>query len=88
MELKANVAPFILRGVSLLGVESVRPRIGLRRAAWTRIAQGLDPPLIDAMSEIIPFDAALDRARSIVEGKIRGRVVVDMGLNLPARDAG
>ena len=88
MDLKANLAPFILRGVSLLGIESVRPRIGLRRAAWTRIAQGLDPALIDAMSEIIPFDAALDRARSIVEGKIRGRVVVDMGLNLPARDAG
>jgi acrylyl-CoA reductase (NADPH) len=86
MELKANLAPFILRGVSLLGVESVRPRIGLRRAAWTRIAQDLDPAAIDAMSEIIPFDAALDRARSIVEGKIRGRIVVDMGLNLPARD--
>lgn len=86
MEVKANLAPFILRGVSLLGVESVRPRIDLRRAAWTRIAQDLDPAAIDAMSEIIPFDAALDRARSIVEGKIRGRIVVDMGLNLPARD--
>lgn len=83
MELPANVAPFILRGVSLLGVESVRPRIGLRRAAWTRIAQDLDPSTIDAMSEIIPFDAALDRARSIVGGAIRGRVVIDMGRHLP-----
>ncbi|ULO22491.1 MDR family oxidoreductase [Methylocystis sp. SB2] len=83
MELPANVAPFILRGVSLLGVESVRPRIGLRRAAWTRIAQDLDPSTIDAMSEIIPFDAALDRARSIVGGTIRGRVVIDMGRHLP-----
>ncbi|MGD9541116.1 MDR family oxidoreductase [Methylocystis sp.] len=83
MELQANLAPFILRGVALLGVESVRPRIALRRAAWARIAQDLDPAAIDAMSEIIPFDAALDRARSIVTGKIRGRVVIDMGLNLP-----
>ncbi|MBI1981741.1 MAG: oxidoreductase [Methylocystis sp.] len=83
MELPANLAPFILRGVSLLGVESVRPRIGLRRAAWARIAQDLDPATIDAMSEIIPFDEALDRARSVVAGRIRGRVVVDMGLNIP-----
>jgi acrylyl-CoA reductase (NADPH) len=87
MELPANLAPFILRGVALLGVESVRPRIALRRAAWTRIAQTLDPAAIDAMSEIIPFDAALERARSVVDGKIRGRVVIDMGLNLPPGDA-
>lgn len=84
MELPASVAPFILRGVSLLGVESVRPRIGLRRAAWARIAQDLDAALIDAMSEVIPFDQALERAKSIVTGKIRGRVVIDMGLRLPA----
>lgn len=83
MELPASLAPFILRGVSLLGVESVRPRIDLRRAAWARIAQDLDPATIDAMSEIIPFDEALDRARSVVAGRIRGRVVVDMGLNIP-----
>ncbi|MFO1104154.1 MAG: MDR family oxidoreductase [Methylocystis sp.] len=83
MEFQANLAPFILRGVAMLGVESVRPRIALRRAAWARIAQYLDPAAIDAMSEIIPFDAALERARSIVAGRIRGRVVIDMGLNLP-----
>jgi len=87
MELPANLAPFILRGVALLGVESVRPRIALRRAAWRRIAQTLDPVAIDAMSEIIPFDAALERARSVVDGKIRGRIVIDMGLNLPPGDA-
>lgn len=78
MELPTNVAPFILRGVALLGVESVRPRIGLRREAWTRIAADLDTAMIDAMSEIIPFDQALERARSIVTGKIKGRVVIEM----------
>jgi acrylyl-CoA reductase (NADPH) len=78
MDLPASVAPFILRGVSLLGVESVRPRIDLRRAAWTRIAADLDTAMIDAMCEIVPFDEALGRARAIVTGKIRGRVVVEM----------
>lgn len=78
MELPASVAPFILRGVSLLGVESVRPRIGLRRAAWGRIATDLDPALIDSMGETIPFEAALERARAIVDGAIRGRIVIAM----------
>lgn len=78
MDLPASVAPFILRGVSLLGVESVRPRINLRREAWARLATDLDVAIIDAMCEVIPFDQALERARSIVGGKIRGRVVIEM----------
>ncbi len=78
MDLPTSVAPFILRGVSLIGVESVRPRIDLRREAWTRIAADLDSGIIDAICEIIPFDQALERARRIVGGKIRGRVVVEM----------
>lgn len=78
MDLPASVAPFILRGVSLLGVESVRPRIALRREAWARIATDLDAAMIDAMCEIIPFDQALERARTIVTGKIRGRIVIEM----------
>jgi acrylyl-CoA reductase (NADPH) len=78
MDLPASVAPFILRNVSLLGVESVRPRIALRREAWARIATDLDSAMIDAMCEIIPFDQALERARAIVGGKIRGRVVIEM----------
>jgi acrylyl-CoA reductase (NADPH) len=78
MDLPGSVAPFILRGVSLLGVESIRPRIALRRQAWARIAADLDAATIDAMFEIIPFDQALERARGIVTGKIRGRVVIEM----------
>lgn len=77
MDLPSSVAPFILRGVSLLGVESVRPRIALRREAWSRIAADLDPAMIDAMMEIIPFDQALERAKTIVAGEIRGRVVIE-----------
>jgi len=78
MEFPGNVAPFILRGVALLGVESVRPQIELRRAAWTRLAADLPPELIDAMHEIAPFSQILDRAQAIVAGKIRGRCVIEM----------
>ena len=78
MDLPTSVAPFILRGVSLLGVESVRPRIALRREAWGRLAADLDPALIDAMQETVPFDQALEKAKTIVRGAIRGRAVIEM----------
>jgi acrylyl-CoA reductase (NADPH) len=78
LELPASVAPFILRGVSLLGVESVRPRLALRREAWARLACDLDREALAQMREIIPFGAALARANEIVAGKVRGRVVVEM----------
>jgi acrylyl-CoA reductase (NADPH) len=79
LDLPASVAPFILRGVSLLGVESVRPRLALRREAWARLANDLEPDKLDAMTQTIPFDKALERARSIVAGKVRGRLVVEIG---------
>jgi acrylyl-CoA reductase (NADPH) len=79
MELPASVAPFILRGVSLLGIESVRPRLPLRREAWARLARDLDRAVLEGMCETIPFTEALERARGIVDGKVRGRLVVTMG---------
>ncbi len=78
MDLPASVAPFILRGVALLGVESVRPRLELRREAWARLARDLDSGMIARMSDTIPFGEALARARRIVEGKARGRIVVEI----------
>ena len=79
MDLPASVAPFILRGVSLLGVEAVRPRLDMRRAAWARLARELDHPALAEMRETIPFSQALARARDLVEGKARGRIVVEIG---------
>ena len=79
MDLPASVAPFILRGVSLLGIDSVmcpRPR---RLAAWGRLASDLDADKLASLTTTVPFEAALDSARSILEGKIRGRVVVEIG---------
>jgi len=78
LELPTTVAPFILRGVALLGVESVRPRLDLRREAWGRLARDLDRDLLARMTETIPFHAALERAKRIVEGRTRGRVVVEL----------
>lgn len=78
MDLPASVAPFILRGVSLLGVESVLPRIEMRQEAWSRLARDLDRTKLAAMTETIPFSEAMERARQIVDGRVRGRVVIDM----------
>ncbi len=79
MDLPASVAPFILRGVTLLGVEAVRPRLALRREAWARLARDLDKEALSRVSETIPFSEALERAKKIVEGRVRGRIVVAIG---------
>jgi acrylyl-CoA reductase (NADPH) len=79
MDLPASVAPFILRGVTLLGVEAVRPRLALRREAWARLARDLDKETLSRMSETIPLSEALERAKKIVEGQVRGRIVVAIG---------
>ena len=78
MDLPATVAPFILRGVSLLGVDSVMAPKSLRLEAWRRIERDLDPARLEALTTHIRFDDILDIARRIVDGGIRGRVVVDM----------
>ena len=78
MDLPSSVAPFILRGVSLLGIDSVMAPAGLRQQAWTRLAADLNRSKLASLSSTIGFDGIIDAARAIVEGKIRGRVVVDM----------
>ncbi|MEW9807421.1 MDR family oxidoreductase [Mesorhizobium sp. ZMM04-5] len=78
MDLPATVAPFILRGVALLGVDSVMAPKPLRVEAWRRLAADLDRDKLAALTTSIGFDGIIDAARGIVEGKIRGRVVVEM----------
>lgn len=78
MDLPSSVAPFILRGVSLLGIDSVMAPKELRLEAWRRIGTDLDIGKLAALSTTIGFDGIMDAARDIVEGKIRGRIVVDM----------
>ncbi len=78
MDLQTSVAPFILRGVSLLGIDSVMAPKALRMEAWDRIGSDLDLDKLHALTTAIGFDGIPDAARDIVEGKVRGRIVVDM----------
>jgi len=78
MDLPATVAPFILRNVALLGVDSVMAPKALRMEAWNRIARELDHDKLAAMTTVIPLDRVLEAGREIVEGRIKGRVVVQI----------
>ncbi len=79
MDLPATVAPFILRGVSLLGIDSVMAPKALRMEAWRRLAQDLDRDQLAAMTSTIPLDRVTEAGQRIVEDKVRGRVVVEIG---------
>ncbi|MBN8996656.1 MAG: oxidoreductase [Rhizobiales bacterium] len=79
MELPTSVAPFILRGISLLGIDSVRQPKAVRIAAWDRLAKDLDPKKLAAMTTRIPFSGIVNAAHDIMAGKVRGRLVVDIG---------
>ena len=78
MDLPTTVAPFILRGVSLLGVDSVMCPMAKRVAAWDRLARDLDGNKLAAMTTTIRFDEVIDTAKAILDGKVRGRVVVEI----------
>lgn len=76
MDLPASVAPFILRNVALLGVDSVMAPMALREQAWARLARDLDPALLDAMTTEVALDGAVDAAQRLMAGQVRGRIVV------------
>jgi acrylyl-CoA reductase (NADPH) len=76
MDLPASVAPFILRSVSLLGIDSVMCPQPIRRQAWRRLAADLDRGKLQALTTEIGLDGVIDAGRAIVEGKVRGRTVV------------
>ena len=79
MDLPASVAPFILRGVSLLGIDSVMCPTPLREAAWRRLDGDLDRAKIAAMTTEIGLADVISAGRRIVEGQVRGRIVVKIG---------
>jgi acrylyl-CoA reductase (NADPH) len=78
MDLPASVAPFILRAVSLLGIDSVMAPKPLRLEAWSRLARDLDRDKLAAMTSTVGFDRVPEIARDILAGKVRGRVVVEV----------
>lgn len=77
-DLPATVMPFILRGVALLGVDSVMASRELRMEAWSRIVSDLDLSKLEALTAEIGFDDLIETATNIVEGKVRGRVIVNI----------
>ncbi|GJG97191.1 MDR family oxidoreductase [Cupriavidus pauculus] len=78
MDFPASVAPFILRGVTLAGIDSVMAAMPLREMAWKRLAQDLAPDRLQAITHEIRLAEAVEAGRKIVEGGMRGRVVVDV----------
>ena len=79
MDLPASVAPFILRGVTLAGIDSVMAPKDKRIAAWNRLARDLDPSVLAAMTVTRPIADAPTLAPDILAGKVRGRVVLEIG---------
>jgi acrylyl-CoA reductase (NADPH) len=79
MDFPASVAPFILRGVSLLGIESVMAPKAPRMAAWSRLARDLDLKLLDVIgSREVGLEDAANAAGELMDGKVRGRIVVNV----------
>lgn len=76
MNLPTSVAPFILRGVTLYGIDSVMAPQARRREAWSRLARDLDLELLDGLSFELDFEALPQAAKDILDGKLRGRAVV------------
>jgi acrylyl-CoA reductase (NADPH) len=74
---EATVVPFLLRGINILGIDSVLCPTDRRRTAWTRLAQELPFDKLDAMTETVKLADLPSLAPKILEGKIRGRVVVE-----------
>lgn len=78
MDFPATVAPFILRGVSLLGIDSVMAAKQRRIAAWERLARDLDAGALDSIAQEVALGEAIASAGELMDGKVRGRVVVDV----------
>lgn len=76
MDLPTSVAPFILRGVSLLGIDSVMAPKALRIEAYERLVSDLDKAKLAAITTTIPLDEVIEKAPDILAGKVRGRIVV------------
>jgi len=79
MDLPGSVAPFILRGVTLAGIDSVMAPLEQRRLAWDRLARDLDPGLLEQMLEEVPLSGAIAKAQALMAGQVRGRIVVRLG---------
>jgi len=74
----AAVWPFILRGVNLLGVSSMKVTVEERQEVWRRLESDLSLPLLDSMIQVQPLSKIYDLSAQILAGKTRGRIVIDV----------
>ena len=79
MDLSTSVAPFILRGVVLAGIDSVYAAMPRRLVAWNHLALELDKAKLDQITTVIKLSEAIAQAPAILAGQVRGRLVVDVG---------
>ncbi len=75
-DLSTSVMPFILRGVSLLGIDSVMAPLAQRQRAWDALALELSPAALEAMVEEVSLEGAIAKAEQLMQGQVRGRIVV------------
>lgn len=78
MDFPATVAPFILRGITLVGIDSVHTPIKERREAWWRLAQTMEFAKLERIAHVIGLDEAKSKAEELLSGLVRGRLVVDV----------
>jgi len=83
MDFPGSVAPFILRGVTLVGINSVYRPLADREQAWSRLTREIDFATLDRMTTTIGLAEAIPAAMALIEGKIRGRLVVALGARAP-----
>jgi acrylyl-CoA reductase (NADPH) len=76
--LDTTVLPFILRAVSLVGINSVDAPLELRQRAWDRLATDLDPALLDGVTRTVGLADVVAFGQEVLDGKVHGRVVVDV----------
>jgi len=78
-DLPATVMPFILRGVTLAGIDSVMAPLAVRKEAWLRLARDLDATSLDAIGAEVGLQGAIAKASALLDGRVRGRIVVRIG---------
>ena len=77
-DLPTSVLPFILRGVNLLGINSLDAPLARRRVAWARLAEVLPREALDQMTRVVSLGEVPGLAKSILDGQVRGRIVIDV----------
>jgi acrylyl-CoA reductase (NADPH) len=78
-DLPSSVIPFLLRGVKLLGIDSVLCPVEERKAIWARLATDLPLDKLDAITQTLPLEALPEWGAKILKGEVRGRIVVEIG---------